>query len=389
MQGRRTGASAPVRRLTGHFPKSRRPQRMILIIAPGDDVHVLYVTRFLEQMGESYLRFDPQDFPGSTAVSVELDRSGAVRGSLFHAGGELPLDRIRAVWNRARVRPKAPPAVNPDQVWWVEESCTRFLSELYECIDCLWLPERPSSDREPFRVYNPADKSRGANPTRLRHPSAYNKLHQLRLAGQLGFILPRTLMSNEPGEVLGFFEACEGQVISKRAAHLVTFRGGEKTTPFTVQMRRRDLANVGAVRFAPAVFQENVPKDVELRVTVVGDEVFPAEIRSQESVRWQVDWRHTRDFGGASFYSVAQLPPQVSRRCVDLVRELGLSFGAIDLIRRPDGEYVFLEVNPNGQWAWVEDYTGLPIGQAIARLLAQVLAAAPKTSKKEQAWTAA
>lgn len=363
---------------------------MILIIAPGSDAHVPYVTKFLDQLGAPYLRFDPQDFPGAAAVSVELDRAGTLRGSLLHAGGELPLESIRAVWHRARVRPRAPPDLKPDQAWWVEESCTRFLSELYECVDCLWLPERPSSDREPFRIYNPDDKTGGANPTRLRHPSAYNKLHQLRTAGRLGFPVPRTLIGNEPRRVLDFFEACEGQVISKRAAHLVTFRGGEKTTPFTVQMRRRDLANVGSVRHAPAVFQENVPKDIELRVTVVGDEVYPAAIRSQESVRWQVDWRHTRDFGGAGFYSVAQLPQEVSRRCVALIRELGLTFGAIDLIRTPQGAYVFLEVNPNGQWAWVADYTGLPIGQAIARLLAGIPASARKTSKKkESAWTAA
>ena len=82
----------------------------------------------------------------------------------------------------------------------------------------------------------------------------------------------------------------------------------------------------------------------------------------------------------------------VSRRCAAVVRELGLTFGAIDLIRTPEGEYVFLEVNPNGQWAWIENYTGLQIGEAIARQLAGIPAPPRKPKKekaKEKAWTAA
>ncbi|MDQ3698554.1 MAG: hypothetical protein M3373_11110 [Gemmatimonadota bacterium] len=68
-------------------------------------------------------------------------------------------------------------------------------------------------------------------------------------------------------------------------------------------------------------------------------------------------------------YRPCQLPEKVEALCVELLTELNLCFGAIDIVRAPDGEYVFLEINPNGQWAWVEERTGLPISDAIADLL--------------------
>jgi pyruvate carboxylase len=52
-----------------------------------------------------------------------------------------------------------------------------------------------------------------------------------------------------------------------------------------------------------------------------------------------------------------------------LMRSLGLRFGALDFLVTPEGEWVFLEVNPNGQRAFVEQATGLPIAAAIAGAL--------------------
>jgi glutathione synthase/RimK-type ligase-like ATP-grasp enzyme len=123
------------------------------------------------------------------------------------------------------------------------------------------------------------------------------------------------------------------------------------------------------VGLAPVVFQENMAKRLEMRVTVVGEQVFAAEIRSPEHFRTGTDWRHYQEFGCEGFYAVHSLPADVSQRCVRLCQELGLCYGAIDLILTPTGEYVFLEVNPGGQWGWIEEFTGLPISEAVARLL--------------------
>ena len=64
------------------------------------------------------------------------------------------------------------------------------------------------------------------------------------------------------------------------------------------------------------------------------------------------------------------MPDEIKKACVDLTKYYGLEFGAIDLVLTPEGNYVFLEINPNGQWAWIEVLTRLPISDAIANLLA-------------------
>jgi glutathione synthase/RimK-type ligase-like ATP-grasp enzyme len=144
-------------------------------------------------------------------------------------------------------------------------------------------------------------------------------------------------------------------------------RNGEKYHPHTYPVRRRDLARYRAVRHEPLIIQEYVPKRVELRITVVDSQVFAAEIHSQASARTQHDWRHYDN--ERTPYVPHALPAAIAALCVRLVRVMGLCYGAIDMVLTPEGEYVFLEINPNGQWAWVEGLTGLPIADAITELL--------------------
>lgn len=71
-------------------------------------------------------------------------------------------------------------------------------------------------------------------------------------------------------------------------------------------------------------------------------------------------------------YTPYVLPAGIAAKCLRLTQLLGLEFGAIDLIRRPDGEYVFLEINGNGQFQWAEDLSGVKISDALVRLLAGI-----------------
>src|SRR5262249_6133530 len=232
--------------------------------------------------------------------------------------------------------------------------------------------EAPSPEHAPLAAWDAGPRRSDAwatLPVRSRSASPENKLHQLSVAARCGFTLPRTLVTNSPERFLDFYEACGGNLISKRAVNLAPMVGGVATRPYTVSMRRRDAADARAIRHAPVIFQEKVPKRVEVRVTVVGSRVFAAEIQSQGSYRQVTDWRHYPELGQSRFYAPHRLPAAVEQRCRDVVAALGLSFGAIDLILTPDGEYVFLEVNINGQWAYIEDMLGLPISDAIAELL--------------------
>lgn len=343
---------------------------MILIVASEQDAHVPYVTAKLDSRSAQYFRFDPRHFPATAEICVSYDHFGSAHRLLNYKQEVVDLSQITAVWDRARARPVPAANLKDEHRWWVTEGCSRFLAELWECLDCRWIPNRPIADRDPHWTFDPPDQPRaGPPPRRLRTPSGYNKLHQLAVAGRLGFTVPRTLVTNVPKRFLEFYEECEGRVVSKSVTPLWTTRDGEEHHQYTFALKRRSAANYQSIRYAPVVFQEEICKRLELRVTVVGEKVFPAAIRSQESRSLRHDWRHYPDFGGSRYYFVYSLPAKIEKLCVRLGEALGICFGAIDLIVTPEDDYVFLEVNPNGQWAWIEDFTGLPISDAIAELL--------------------
>ena len=195
---------------------------------------------------------------------------------------------------------------------------------------------------------------------------ADNKICQLDLAFKLGFVVPRTLVTSDPSKVREFYKAVNGQMIMKLLATSLVL--DEVIYTNFVTLERMD--QIDGVKFSPAIFQECVPKDYELRVTVVGDKIFSVKIYSQEDEETSLDWRKkpkTNDFDVRMEPVV--LPEAVTAKLRAYMSAVGLRYGSFDLIVTPEGQYVFLEVNPNGQWYFVQTRTGLPIASALADLL--------------------
>jgi glutathione synthase/RimK-type ligase-like ATP-grasp enzyme len=228
---------------------------------------------------------------------------------------------------------------------YVEQECAAFTADLWDQLDCRYVPAR----RESIRL-------------------AQRKSSQLALAGSIGFELPDTLITNGPEAFLDFYDRHSGRIITKPYDDAwPPSADGEEMGRYADPVSTRDVGYADAIRFAPMITQEYVAKRLELRVTVVGREVFAAAIHSQESNHARFDWR--RYDRSSTRHEPYELPSEVAERCVEIVERLGLSYGAIDLILTPDGRYVFLEVNPSGQWLWIEEVTGLPISEALCSLL--------------------
>ncbi|WP_378742845.1 hypothetical protein [Nocardia brasiliensis] len=200
-------------------------------------------------------------------------------------------------------------------------------------------------------------------------------MRQLRTAARLGFNVPKTVYTNDPTTARAFIANNEGGVIYKPVGDGALFERAGRWDPGTVvgeiyaSLLDKSTVEAGISRFSacPVLFQEYIEKDVELRVTVVGRSVFAAELHSQSHQEASVDWR--RGDVLTIEHRVHELPIAVRQKCVSLVEELDLEFGAIDMIKCRDGRYVFLEINPNGQYLWIEDMTGLKISRAIAEQL--------------------
>jgi glutathione synthase/RimK-type ligase-like ATP-grasp enzyme len=127
-------------------------------------------------------------------------------------------------------------------------------------------------------------------------------------------------------------------------------------------LRPEERVHLDAVRFAPVIFQEHIRADIDLRITMIGDAIFVAAIISGET-DYHVDFRMTMH---AAPIQPHVLPDEVVVKLRALMAALGLVYGAIDMRLTPEGEYVFLEVNPAGQWLFIEERTGQPITAALA-----------------------
>jgi glutathione synthase/RimK-type ligase-like ATP-grasp enzyme len=143
---------------------------------------------------------------------------------------------------------------------------------------------------------------------------------------------------------------------------------GQDHTRFTELLEPTMLNSIHSLSHCPLIFQEYIPKAYELRVTVIGNEIFAACIQSQSAGGdTTVDWRRY-NIPKTPHYAY-ELSPELRNQILALHQRLGLVYSSFDFIRTPQGEFVFLETNPFGQWLWIEDLTGLPISKAIADFL--------------------
>jgi glutathione synthase/RimK-type ligase-like ATP-grasp enzyme len=344
----------PLHGAPGETAEGRRA--VILILTESVDEHADDVAAKLQERGRKHVRFDPGLLPAEAQISVACDARGSFTRTLRFGGGNVDLDDVRVVWYR---RPRPPVAHaelrDPSVRRFVAEECQEVASDLFHGIQAPWLPGPPHIVRR-----------------------AEHKILQLQLASRLGFELPPTLVTNRPEDFLEFRRDHSG-VVSKLMGAAFFRAFGEDYARYTEPVVRRDLGYARSVRFCPVLFQAAIPKKVELRITVVGRQVFAAAIHSQESNHTRHDWR--RYDKNETIYTPYDLPRALEAQCVALVEQLGLLFGAIDMIVTPDGRHVFLEINPNGQYLWIEHATGLPIGDAICDLLASRSEAADQGEK--------
>jgi glutathione synthase/RimK-type ligase-like ATP-grasp enzyme len=157
-------------------------------------------------------------------------------------------------------------------------------------------------------------------------------------------------------------------MVTKMLSSFAVYEGGRELVVFTNRVKPEDLADLSGLSLCPATFQEAIPKALELRATVVGDRVMTASIDSQSSERAADDWR--RDgLRMIQDWQPYELPREVEEKLLRLMDYFVLNYGAIDLIVTPDGRHVFLEVNPVGEFFWLERHPGLPVSEAIADVL--------------------
>ena len=198
-----------------------------------------------------------------------------------------------------------------------------------------------------------------------------NRLTQLVCARKIGFNVPPTLITNDPDRARDFYYQNSGRIIVK-ALHNHDIEIHSKVySLFSHSVNQEDLKNFGDLLYAPCILQEKLQKRSEIRVIVMGNKVFAVEIET-ESVPEANDDIHRADLSLLPKRAI-QLNQEDQLRCIRIIESLGLKYGAIDFIVGKDGRLIFLEVNPTGDWVYIENQTELRITNAFVDLIEYTL----------------
>lgn len=201
---------------------------------------------------------------------------------------------------------------------------------------------------------------------------AMDRVRQLSVARRLGFNVPATIITNDPERARRFYHAQGGNIVLKAVHHHSVDIGGTRYSMYTRRIGQEDLALLEDLIWAPCLLQERIAKSKELRVTVIGPQVFCVEIDTQSAAA-AVEDIHRGPLHELRKKPVS-LPADIRNDCCRFIGALGLRYGAIDLIVDKQDRLVFLEVNPTGDWCWLEPQTELPITAAMADYIAGLAA---------------
>ena len=321
---------------------------MIVVISYPEDPHAARVMGLLAEGQHDVLPLTLSDLPGRATLSIDYADPATPSLEYRVDGRSVDLGAARSVWWRRPQVPDPSSVTDHDARMFTANEWNEALQGLWQLMGAPWM-NPPAHDEVAGR-----------------------KAYQLRVAAEVGLRTPRTLITSDPDRARAFVEAQGiGRTIFK------TFSATHAVWRETRLVRQGEVESLDAVRVAPVIFQELIPAEADLRITVVGDRIFAAAIDAR-GTDYEVDFRMSL---GQARTAPAELPAAVADRLRALMDRLGLVYGAIDMRRTPDGDYVFLEVNTAGEFLFVEERTDLPISRAIADWLVDpVRSAGPRPS---------
>lgn len=257
---------------------------------------------------------------------------------------EVTLEELRSVWYRNPASFQFPAAMSGTERQHAQHEAKLGLGGVLGALPLRWI-NHPS-----------------------RHADAGYKPRQLLTAVRASLSVAPTLVTNNPGAVRRFaMQFAPGGVVTKMlGASAICEQGGRRVT-LTQRLAAADLNDLRGVELTAHLLQQWATKREEARVIVIGGQVFAVAIHAHSQAAY-IDWR--ADYNALSYEPVS-LPTDVECGIRAVMRELDLVYGAFDFVITPEAEWIFLEVNPGGQFGFLEDSTDAPLTAALADLLAQ------------------
>lgn len=312
----------------------------VLLISNKEDITTDCVVNSLHKRSVPFYRLNTEEI--GTYVFLNLDISKG-RYTLYdaHLNKEFDLKGFKSVYYRRPEIPKFDSTqLNDTEQKFLSRECWKTIEGLCKLLSTAFWISPLSAIRE-----------------------AENKIWQLKVAKEIGFCIPDSTITNTPSRYNIFMDRNNHDCVVKA---LSSAKLGKESDEVAFTHKLEQSYDEQTIKLCPSYLQQYIHRDYDVRVIVIGTEVYAFSIRLADGNTDFIDWRAEE---APLKYEHVVIPEDVSRMCQCLVKKMNLSFGAIDLIKGIDGNYYFLEINPNGQWAWLEAETGVRLSDKIVDLL--------------------
>ncbi len=307
---------------------------MILCITHSQDFYNIDIFfEYLKSKNISYFRLNSDRLNHLQKISVN-EKGFEITDE---SGNTVSSDQIRAVWHRKSWKISLP-------------------EEMDEGYGKIFLKEYASLR---YNLFTAMEEVPWINPFEIENRIDGNKTFQLKMAQKNGLKVPKTIFSNDAERITAFFhEYCNGKMVAKLHGSLSKAMGGENL--LSTQIIDADsLEDIADIAYCPMIFQPYIEKEYELRIVYLDGEFFTGKINNSENADWRI--AH-----GSYAWAAYDLSETLKQRMTSMMKEMGLYIGAIDMIKGKDGNYYFLEINPQGEWGMLQKELDFPIAQKIA-----------------------
>lgn len=313
----------------------------VLIITNKSDLTSDFIVKRLKERSISFYRFNTEELCKSVFVTFDFHKNVFILSDTI-LSRQFNIKEFSAVYFR---RPELP-NINHDglssgEIQFLRNEFYYTLEGLYKILKDLYWVSPVYAIRE-----------------------AENKIYQLELAKSVGFCIPDSIITNIYTDSLDFYNRNESNCIIKPIKSGLIEDVNTPKVVFTNLLKENPQRE--QIELSPNFFQAHIKKTYDVRVTMVGDKAFAVLIDSQNNCETLVDWRRGEFL---LKHTKIELSDKILKQCIALLKTLHLRFGAIDFILDTNEDFIFLEINPNGQWAWIEKQTGYDISNEIVNLL--------------------
>jgi glutathione synthase/RimK-type ligase-like ATP-grasp enzyme len=321
----------------------RIADKSVLILGSNMDIESDLVGVELFRRGIDYIRLNTEDIPCVLGVSYSVGHHSATCYQLKIGSTVVDLSDISVVLLRNFDYSPTDYFDNHLNAEFIRQQWNDAIQILHNSMSCEWI-------NSPSSIYR-----------------ANNRMTQLEFASNIGFNIPATLITNDPDRARSFYYEYNGDVILKPLHHHSIEVQDKLYSIYVHSVSNDDLSKFDDLQYAPCILQQKLSKHSEVRVTVVGEQVFAVQIESASDPAARDDIHRARL--SCLLKRPIQLCEEDEARCIKIIRYLGLKYGTIDLVVGEDDRLTFLEINPTGDWFYIEHQTKIQITRAVVNLI--------------------